>query len=387
MDVFPKILISSSRLVPHAKTGSSKLTDPQLKLPALKPGQIIKAIVLDSQSSRQTRLQILGKTLVAKTDVPLNKGETILLEVSKAGQQPVFKLIWNEGGGLNLGSSGAGQNAYAMLTRSGLNNVVIDLLAELNAALDMRSSAANPSPHVIQKLLSMLETSLQQISLKSGSADKEMLPRLIRYGGLTLENKLGHAVLHGKNTFQALAGESLKMDVKAIALKIAEALSPRGDDAGQSALKFVEFLETLQLMNHYASETSGRYLIPIPVFFDDLFRFGQILIDMDRKHGSTKNKEDRLVRVSFLLELSRIGDFLAEVLVYKTTVSGSVTVGSREIKQLVDRNIPGLIHRLKENGFDVQHLECRVTSPEKLAGTSLVDNMIERSEGLLNLIV
>jgi len=110
-------------------------------------------------------------------------------------------------------------------------------------------------------------------------------------------------------TMQQLAKESSEMDMKAIALKIAEATGGKGSETGYAALKVVEFFENLQLINQYASETSGRFLLPIPILFDDLFRFGQILIDMDKKEGSKKKKEDRLIRVSLLLELSSIGDF------------------------------------------------------------------------------
>jgi len=386
MDVFPKILIASSRLVPQKETGSSDSAESGLRLNNLKPGQIIKAIVMDAVSPRKARLRILGKTVIAKTGIPLDKGETILLEVAKTGKQPVLKLIWNEGGRHSLSLSGTGQPVYDMLTRSGLNNVVTDLFSELKSPPHLKSHTAG-GLLTAQKFIFMLETALRQIALKSGSIDKELIPRLIRYGGLTLENKFGKALPFGNNTIQTVAGEALKLDVKALALKIADASIPGGSEAGQAALKLVEVLETLQLMNHYASETSGKYLIPFPVYVEDLFRFGQILIDVDKKQGPINNREDRLVRVSFLLELSGIGDFLAEVLVYKTTVSGSISVGSGEVKQLVDRNIPGLIHRLNENGFDIQQFDCRVESPEALANTSLADKMIEKSEGLLNLIV
>jgi len=79
--------------------------------------------------------------------------------------------------------------------------------------------------------------------------------------------------------------------------------------------------------------------------------------------------------------------FLAEVLVLKKTVSGSIRVGSNDVKQLVDRNLPGLVNRLNENGFEIQNLDCRVISPEALAETSLMDKMIDTNDGLLNLIV
>lgn len=388
MDFLPKILISSSNLVPQGQPDSPGTNG---KLPNFNPGQIIKATVLEAVSVRQARLQVLGKTLLAKTGIPLVKGETILLEVSKTGQEPVLKLIWNEGSGHNVSSSGTGQDVLGMLTRSEPYKVLTELLHTVKSSLQSSGSKSdnisNPPEKPVQKLLTSLERSIENISLQSASADKGLIQRLIKYGGLTLENKLGNAVQMKNETMQKLAKESSEKDMKAIALKIAEATGGKGSETGHAALKVVEFFENLQLINQYASETSGRYLLPIPILFDDLFRFGQILIDMDKKEGSKKKKEDRLIRVSLLLELSSIGDFLAEILVLKKTVSGSISVGSNDVKQLVDLSMPGLVTRLNENGFEIQNLDCRVISPETLAKTSLMDKMIDTNDGLLNLIV
>lgn len=393
MDFLPKILISSSNLVPQGQPDSSGPPGSHStkgELPNFKPGQIIKATVLEAVSARQARLQVLGKSILAKTGIPLVKGETILLEVSKTGQEPVLKLIWNEGSGHNVRSSGTGQDVLGMLTRSEPYKILTELLHTVKSSLQSsgkNDNISNPPEKPGQKLLTSLERSIENISLQSASADKGLVQRLIKYGGLTLENKLGNALHMGNRTVQQLAKESSEMDMKAIALKIAEISGGKGSESGQAALKVVEFFENLQLINQYASETSGRYLLPIPIIFDDLFRFGQILIDMDKKEGSKKKKEDRLIRVSLLLELSSIGDFLAEILVLKKTVSGAISVGSNDIKKLVDRNMPGLVTRLNENGFEVQNLDCRVISPETLAKTSLMDKMIDTNDGLLNLIV
>jgi hypothetical protein len=364
MDVSPKILISLSKLVPQGQSGSSEFPGSpgaKGKMPNFTPGQIIKATILEAVSSRQARLQILGKTILAKTSVPLVKGETILLEVSKTGQEPVLKLIWNEGRGHNVSSSGTGQDILGMLTRSDPSKVLTELLHSLKSSLlssNKSDTLQNSIEKPLQKLLISLERSLENISLQSGSADKGLVQRLIKYGGLTLETKLGNAVHMKNETMQQLAKESSELDMKAIALKIAEVAGGKGSEPGHAAFKLVEFFENLQLINQYASETSGRYLLPIPILFDDLLRFGQILIDMDKKGGSKKKKEDRLIRVSLLLELSLIGDFFAEILVFKKTISGSISVGSKEVKQLVDRNMPGLVRRLNENGFEIQNLDC-----------------------------
>lgn len=390
MDFLPKILISSSNLVPQGQPDSSDSSGSRGKLPNFKPGQIIKATVLETVSVRQARLQVLGKTILAKTGIPLVKGETILLEVSKTGQEPILKLIWNEGSGHNVSSSGTGQDVLGMLTRSEPYKVLTELLHTVKSSLQSSGKSdniSNPPEKPVQNLLTSLERAIENISLQSTSADKGLIQRLIKYGGLTLENKLGNAVHMKNETMQQLAKESSEMDMKAIALKIAEATGGKGSESGHAALKVVEFFENLQLINQYASETSGRYLLPIPILFDDLFRFGQILIDMDKKEGSKNKKEDRLIRVSLLLELSSIGDFLAEILVLKKTVSGSISVGSNDVKQLVDRDMPGLVNRLNENGFEIQNLDCRVISPETLAETSLMDKMIDTNDGLLNLIV
>ncbi len=380
MDLFPRILISSSDLVPSGQPGANE------KLPKFKPGQIIKAKVLGAVSSRQARLQIAGKTMLAKTGISLVDGETILLEVSKGGSEPILKLIWSEGNR----HVNAGHDLLGMLSRSGPYKLLTELLNTLKSSIHSTydtGNLKNKSEKSIQKLLARLENSVQEISLKSDSADRGLINRLIKYGGLTLESRLGNAVNMKNETIKTIVKESSELDMKALALKIAEVLGKEGSAAGRAAGKFAEFLETLQLFNQYTSETSGRYLLPMPILFDNLLKFGQLLIDIDKKDDFKKKKEDRLIRISLLLELSNIGDFLAEILVLKKNVTGFISVGSNAVKMLVDQNIPSLVNKLNENGFEIQSLDCRVISPKTLAETSLIDKMINKDDGLLNLIV
>ncbi len=88
-----------------------------------------------------------------------------------------------------------------------------------------------------------------------------------------------------------------------------------------------------------------------------------------------------------MLELTNLGDFLAEFSILKEAVSGSFRVIDDHARVLIENHLPDLKRRLTAHGFEVRHIECRVVRPDILAGISLIDDVADEGEGLLNLVV
>ncbi len=212
---------------------------------------------------------------------------------------------------------------------------------------------------------------------------------LVRDSGLMWESKLrnlitGQAeknIIITRDTVDSL----IEGDVKALSMKGAEQPENLRHNVAETLKTFSESLEKMQLLNSQTADDSGKYLLPLPYVHDGNLRFGQLFIDLDRKKEAREDDKDRIIRVAFLLSMSRLGPVQAGVAIYKKSITGEFLVGSQEVKTLVDDALPGLARDLSAKGYTVRKLECRLTDPDTLSGASLVEKMSAPDEGGLNI--
>ncbi len=236
-------------------------------------------------------------------------------------------------------------------------------------------------------LLPKLREAVENIALKSDAPDRDLLPKLVEKGGLSMENRLGKAINLKPDAAAANAKEVANNDLKALSMKIISQL-PESDKATAGALRaFVDGMENLQLLNRFSSEESGRFFMPLPTLLGDELKFGQLFMDLGKDENSDDNPENRIIKVAFLLEMSNIGDVRADFSVLKKGVSGTFYVSSEEVKTLFTENFNTLKENLGSKEFMVQSISCKVMEPEKLSAESLAEEMIKHGEGLLNLVI
>jgi len=151
---------------------------------------------------------------------------------------------------------------------------------------------------------------------------------------------------------------------------------------------FLKSFEGPEIPNKYAGEEPiGRYLLPLPFPFDETLRFGQMLLDPGWGKNSGKRLNTDLIRVSFLLEMSEMGDVRADFSIFKQRVAGSFGVANNDICSLIEGGVTDLTENLNKHGFEVQEIICRVVHPEILAATSLVAELTDKNQGILNLFI
>ena len=221
----------------------------------------------------------------------------------------------------------------------------------------------------------------------SETADPALLKNIIRGSGLLWEQKLTNALLSGGD----ISPESLRRlvdgDLKAVALELMMLTNEGSEETPQHLRSFVNTLDQLQLLNRFALDESGKVLLPLPLVWDNLLKFGQLLIDLGEKRSGKEADDERVIRVSMLLEMSNLGDIRADFSMLKRCISGTFGVGSDALKKFVDDHIPELVEGLRRIEFSVQKIDCRVLRPETLAGMSLADQMMPSAEGTLSLMV
>lgn len=248
-------------------------------------------------------------------------------------------------------------------------------------------------PFVNKNVFSQLVARINDMALKPDSTfDAKTLRDLVKNSGLMWENKVrSFAEAHMADRGSLLARESadalLANDVKALSMKLTQSVEPGSQNTVETLKRFVDSLDKMQILNCHSSDETGRFLLPLPFFSGDTLRFGQLLIDLDRRGGSEKKEGDRMVRVAFLLEMSQLGHIQADFAIFKKSLGGEFVVGSPSVKESIDEALPEFQSELALKGYTVTRMECRVTDPETLSRTSLTERMVNTDGGAVNILI
>jgi hypothetical protein len=145
--------------------------------------------------------------------------------------------------------------------------------------------------------------------------------------------------------------------------------------------------DRLEFLNKYSCEDPVRYLLPLPFLFDETLKFGQMLLDLGKGKNFKENADTDLIRVSFLLEMSEMGDIRADFSIFKKQIVGSFGVANNDIRSLIEAGVSDLVRNLNKHGFDVHEITCHVVNSEILAATSLNQELTGENQGVLNLFI
>jgi hypothetical protein len=360
-----KIFLSSSKLSIVKDTQSFHT------LPPLQKGQLLQAKVVKTLSGRQSQLVILGKTLLAQTHTPLKTGETILLRVVQSTPTPVFKIEQSDTPPI--------KQLLDAVKSSGRTGPFkhIESLIRQTMAPDISGSST-----ISAKIISHFIRLIQNTALQSEQTNPGLLNRFIENSGLKWENKLRSFFTNPETVSLEKAQDLINNDMKALAL------IPDPEHTTHPSLQsFSQGIENLQLLNHNLFEESGRFIFHLPILFDGTLTFGQLFIDLNHAQDA-KTQDERTLRVSFLLEMTRLGEFLADFSILNHQISGSFGVANPEIQIMIQENLPELETKLKSHGFIVYPITCRLLSPETIAGTSLIEKIFSSpDQGMVNILI
>jgi hypothetical protein len=367
----PPILVSSSEVVLDPK--------PEGKLPFkhIAKGQVVSAKVLKALSGRQALLLIDGQRVTAKTFLPLQPGQTLLLRLEQTGDRQVFKFAGQPG-------EAAGHSHSVPMGTFGKAGPYL-LLARLIGDPGMPADGGAQEPLIHPGALKDL---LAGLSLKSGTPVPAFLERLLNGSGLLWESKL--AALASRE--EALTPEAVRQlvtgDLKAVCLRLLSGAGGTLPETLAGQLRGVlEGLEQHQLLNQHLLENDNRYLLPIPLSEQETLKFGQLLIGLGGQKGA-EGRKDRLVTVSFLLSLSRLGELRADFSILKEGLTGAFGVADESARALVTAHLPELRKKLQDHGYSVLDISCRVLEPRQLSEMNFVAQAVAAPDGgFFNLVV
>ncbi len=349
------IHVSSSEIVINKGEGKKNT------LPQFAKDQVVQAKVLDTLVQGSARLLINNRVVTAKTSMLLKPGEEIQLKVLEQKEVFLLKLI----------------GPVQKMTTTQISSLI-------------RFFSGNESITDITRFnIPGVKNLLYDLALKSGKADKDFLPNLIDKSGLTWENKAAKLVQEGLSLPDLKQRLSLliNQDVKALIQKELIMNGPDHPKGPDAAASFSDTMENFQLLNHQGLE-SGRMLLPFPVFAENAFRFGQLLIDTGEKKKNDEKAADKLIQISFLLDMSFLGPLRADFSILKKEISGRFLLNDEEICQYVRSMIPELKKKLESIDYKVHDIDCGIGEKARFQPADFIEMMLKpTSDRVLNIVI
>jgi hypothetical protein len=350
---------------------------PALLWGRLKPNQLIQARVVKAAAGGEVELEIDGHKLRAKSYVPLRGGEKLALKLVDSGAQKTLKITALAPGLKN----DMGSNPYPFFSKEGPLETLKQVLHQLHQ--ETGGLVAPQAKAISRKLMDLL----QQPALRSSAADAASLKQAVRMFSRPLENKLMAAAFPTGNDLPSVMANASEQDIKTLVLALKQLFSGTGSDVESKLTSFVDHLEQLQVFNQTAYEKSGKFLLPLPLAFNNELSYGQLFMGFGRQKKTKSNRSKGLIAIAFLLNLPSWGPVRADFTLFQRTLTGSFAVTDAGLKCVIDQGLAGLTQALQRQSFDVKYMTCQVLETIDSKSLTLMDKMSETKESSLNLII
>jgi len=349
------IHVSSSEMIINKDDGNKN------SLPKFKKNQIINAKVLQLLPQGKAQLLVNGQKVVAKTALLLKPGEEVQLKVLEQKADIILKLM----------------------------GPVQKMTARQVSSLVSFFSRNESIPDITGRKITSVKEILYDMALKSDKPDKTFLPKLIEKSGMIWEKKVARLILDNKSSSDIKTGLDilLKQDIKGNLLKELLMADPQKSDELKGAASFSKTIENFQLLNQQSSD-SGRFLLPFPILNEGAFSFGQLLIDTGAKTKTNNKGDDKVIRISFLLDMTRLGPLRADFSILKKEITGRFLFKDDDTCKYVKSKICELTTRLAKSEYHVHQIECHTAEKEEIQHSSFVESLVrDRDDSVLSVVI
>jgi len=347
--------ISASDIIVKADAGKKN------SLPPLVKDQIVQARVLQSLPNGRVQLLLNGRRITAKTGLLLAPGEEVQLKVQAQKDIVILKLM---------------DPVQKVTTR------------QISSLINMFSKNGSASDITGSKSLNV-KTLLYEMALKSDKADNNFLPKLIEKSGIIWEKKMSQVLLGKANSTNVKMdlNSLLEQDIKGNILKEMTDATIRKTGAFEKLSSFSKLVENFQLANQSSSE-SGRFLLPFPIFSESAFSYGQLFIDTGGKTKKDDKVSDKVIQISFLLNMTHLGPLRADFSILKKDITGRFLLRDKDTCEYVESMIPELKTGLAMIEYHVRQIECGIAEKEDIHQGNFVETLMKaRGDQVLNVVI
>jgi len=367
-----------STLIPCYKLDQANKTSHGKTL-AIYKGEVVEGRIIKPVSTRHAIILIKGKQLLARTEgVPLKAGQLAFFKVKETSPQCILKFLQVTGNQ----EDGISRLFKRSEFRGSPYKCLMDLLNALKVSTGQSDRQGAPD------ILMRMRTLLGRISLRPhDAAQPEFLKSFIDGSGLMWENKLRALFLSGiesRNQIEAL----IENDLKGSAV---ESLADAGTEklfSTRAMTSFLDAMEHHQWLNLSALEEKGNLLFIIPMQWPDKLTFAQLLLDVGakRRERGGEDSEDGVLKLSLLLDMSRLGPVRVDASVLEKAIRVHFLVSDEQIQSFFNQHTLFLRQQLERHGFFLQQVTCGLAERAVLAATCLADAIVDLEEHTISLI-
>jgi len=234
-----------------------------------------------------------------------------------------------------------------------------------------------------------VKTLLYEMALKSDKADEHFLPKLIEKNGIIWEKKVSQVLLGKANStdMKVDLNNLLEQDVKGSILKEMIHTDARKTAVFEKLSSFSKLVENFQLVNQGSSE-SGKFILPFPIFSESAFSYGQLFIDTGGKTKKDEDASDKVMQISFLLNMTHLGPLRADFSILKKEITGRFLLKDKDTCEYVKSMIPELKAGLAIIEYHVRQIECGIAEKEDIHQGSFVETLMKvHDDQVLNIVI
>jgi hypothetical protein len=333
-------------------------------LPLIKD-EVITGQVLKVLPKGKATLLIKGRQVTAKSALPLIPGKLLSFKVENISPFPTLRLL-----GTSFRESGAVNASIVM-------SAVKENLWESLFTYIKQSGLPKGDLAQFRALMSDVTWRL------FAESNPELLRVLIAKSGLGWEAKLRKIVLN-----KGMKGEAFKQLIEGDLKGMVSKLLGTQDKESVLLHKFVSTIKNTQLLNLTSPDQDRKIFLPIPIQLPEgVFTVAQLLIHLPQKgngESPSKKEEKDLFRISFLLELSRLGPFRADITIRGKEITGKFLFATEEAKSIFKMNLQVFIDRMEAKGFKIHQMDCTLKDRETVS-RPLLNEIIEEGGGHMSL--
>ena len=238
-------------------------------------GQVLNAVVADKLPSGEMVLKVGAERVTASTDIPLQPGARLLLEVKQVQPQITFRVL-GAGSMPNVAAPEAMSEAFKLQRQASALQATKDGLAPLFSLMRALGSGSLQALGLDRAIVRQLQGAVKS---SDELTQADALIRAIQGNGTFHESLLAH----GTNTTAGLAADDLKGQLMRAVFKVRANLED-SDKLGLEA-EHVGLLETLRSAlegglklithNQLGSVPAEQTQLPQQWLFDIPFRYGE----------------------------------------------------------------------------------------------------------------
>ena len=351
----------------------------------IKPGWTVDAKVLDVTAQNRVQLLVGGQKLTVSTQLPLTPGMDIPMKVAGSQDGLVLKPVTTPLSPASTETAGPAMNTGRPMSSVPATLPDSTALHGTEKSLQTASFQSFSPAKIFQGLGALsqareplLNDILMGLSLKSDIRDDQFLHKIIENMGLSFEKKLANGLEDAtdKRTVAHVIKQLAGQDLKAASLSLA---GMESDPNKATALKHIsDALDNFAQLNVKSGDSGQsqdgiRFLLPFPVWREDGFDFGQLMVDMGKT--GKKNTKKKILSISFLLNMTALGPLRADFSILDKTITGRFLLANQKICDYLTPKVSELRQRLSGIGYQAGNIDCQIARPEQITPTSLMLSM------------